>query len=47
MIMHDSKDKTSGFYEVCSKFSDISLNAPKSVDHKTCDVQSIISIRRH
>lgn len=30
----------SGFYELCSKFTDISLNAPKTADPKTCDVQA-------
>lgn len=30
---------TSGFYELCSKFTDISLNAPKKADSKTCEVQ--------
>ena len=34
------EDSTSGFYELCSKFSDISLNAPKWADSKTCDVQA-------
>ncbi len=29
----------SGFYELCSKFTDISLNAPKIADPKTCEVQ--------
>ncbi len=36
----EPEENTSEFYEVCSKFSDISLNAPKFVDHKTCDVQA-------
>jgi len=34
------EDNTSGFYELCSNFSDISLNAPKWADPKTCDVQA-------
>ena len=34
------EESTSGFYELCSKFCDISLNAPKYVDSKTCDVQA-------
>lgn len=33
-------NNSSGFYELCSKFSDISLNAPKYADPKTCDVQA-------
>lgn len=28
-----------GFYELCKKFSDIGLNAPKHVIEGTCDVQ--------
>ncbi len=36
----EPEGNTSEFYEVCSKFSDISLNALKFVDHKTCDVQA-------
>ena len=27
------------FYELCKKFSDIGLNAPKRVIEETCDVQ--------
>lgn len=30
----------SGFYELCSTFSDISLNAVKQADPVTCDVQA-------
>ena len=30
----------SGFYELCSTFSDIGLNAPKWPDPKTCNVQA-------
>ncbi len=36
----EPEDNISEFYELCSKFSDISLNAPKFVDRKTCDVQA-------
>lgn len=36
----NSEKSTSGFYELCSKFCDISLNAPKWFDPKTCDVQA-------
>ena len=32
--------KTSGFYELCSKFTDVSLNVPKKVNPKTCNVQA-------
>lgn len=30
----------SGFYELCSKFADIGLNAPKQADPVTCDVEA-------
>lgn len=36
----NSEDNTSSFYELCSVFSDICLNAPKWADLKTCDVQA-------
>lgn len=39
------EDNTSGFYELCSKFSDISLNAIKKVDPKTCDVQACFQFK--
>ena len=35
------EDNTSNFYELCSVFSDISLNAPKQADPKTCEVQAV------
>lgn len=35
-----AKGDTSGFYELCSKFTDISLNAPKAPDPKTCEVRA-------
>lgn len=34
------EDNTSKFYELCSAFSNISLNAPKWADPKTCEVQA-------
>lgn len=34
------EDNTSNLYEQCSAFSDISLNALKGADPKTCDVQA-------
>lgn len=34
------EDNTSNFYELCSVFSNISLNALKWADPKTCDVQA-------
>lgn len=34
------KGQDAGFYEVCSKFADIGLNAPKRVIPETCDVQA-------
>lgn len=34
------KGQESGFYEVCSKFADIGLNAPKRVEKGTCDVEA-------
>lgn len=34
------EDNTSDFYELCSTFSDISLNAPKWADPKTCNVEA-------
>ncbi len=39
-IEEHPEDNTSNFYELCSTFSDISLNAPKWADPKTCDVQA-------
>ena len=36
----ETECNASAFYELCSKFSDISLNAPKAVDTKTCNVQA-------
>ena len=35
-----SEMNSSEFYELCSAFADISLNAPKLADSKTCDVQA-------
>lgn len=35
------EQNTSQFYELCSKFADISLNAPKFANHKTCDIQGV------
>lgn len=36
----DSLDN-SDFYELCSKFADIGLNAPKQADPVTCDVKAV------
>ena len=36
---------TSDFYELCSKFSDINLNAPKWADPKTCDVEALFQFK--
>ena len=35
----------SGFYELCSTFSDIGLNAPKWFDPKNCDVQALFQFK--
>ena len=34
-------DNSSGFFKLCSKFVDISLNAKKYPDPTTCDVQAV------
>lgn len=39
-IGENPEDNTSNFYELCSAFSDISLNAPKWSDPQNCDVQA-------
>ena len=40
-FVNNTKDhNASDLYELCSKFADIGLNAPKKADPKTCDVQS-------
>ena len=39
-IGKEAVDDLSEFYEMCSTFSEISLNAPKYVDPQTCDVQA-------
>lgn len=38
-IFNVIKEKYIDFYDVCEKFADISLNAPKYRGHGTCDVQ--------
>ncbi|MBR5363933.1 MAG: hypothetical protein IK134_11495 [Oscillospiraceae bacterium] len=37
----DSDDNHSGFFELCAKFVDISLNAKKFPDPTTCDVPAV------
>lgn len=39
--VEESIENQSGFYELCTKFCDISLNAPKYPDPTTCDVNAV------
>lgn len=40
-FMNSLADQSSSrFYELCSTFTDISLNAPKNADPKSCEVQA-------
>lgn len=43
-ILNVLKEKYMDFYNVCEKFANISLNAPKYRVPGSCDVQGIFSI---